>query len=111
MIRTALKLIVVLLILNALFRVGSAYWTHYHFQDEVQQLAQFSERATPEELRDKVLAAAASYQIPLDAEALTVTRSTGRIEVDASYSRDIEVVPTYKRHWPFTIHVVVMTLS
>jgi hypothetical protein len=111
MIKTLVKLILVLLVLNAVYRVGTAYWTHYQFEDSVQQLAQFSDRATPEEVRTKVLEQAATLGVPLDPENLTITRGNRRVEVDATYFRDLELVPRYKRHWDFKIHVLVLTLN
>jgi hypothetical protein len=109
--KTVIKLIVVLLILNASYRVGSAYWTHYQLQDSIQQMAQFSEHAAPEELKTKILEQAAALAVPIDAENLTVVRGNRRIDVDGTYFRDIEIVPRFKRHWDFTIHVTVVTLS
>jgi hypothetical protein len=111
MIKTLVKLLIVALVLNALYRVGTAYWTHYQFEDSVQQLAQFADRATPEELRAKVLEQAGTFEVPLDPENLAVTRGNRRVEVDATYFRDLELVPRYKRHWDFKIHVIVLTLN
>jgi hypothetical protein len=111
MIKTVVKLFIVLLVLNAVYRVGRAYWTHYQFEDSVQQLAQFSDKATPEEVRTKVLEQAATFGVPLDPENLTITRGNRRVEVDATYFRDLELVPRYKRHWDFKIHVLVLTLN
>jgi hypothetical protein len=109
--KTVIKLIIVFLILNATYRVGSAYWTHYRFQDSIQQAAQFGERASPEDLRAKILALAATLSVPIDPDNLTVTRGNRRIDIDGSYFRDLELVPRYKRRWDFTIHVTVLTLS
>jgi hypothetical protein len=109
--KTILKLILVVLILNAAYRVGSAYWTHYKFQDSIQQMAQFSEHAAPEELRTKILELAGTQDVPIDPDKLTVTRGNRRIDVDGSYFRDLEIVPRFKRRWDFTIRVTVLTLS
>jgi hypothetical protein len=109
--KTVIKLVIVLLILNATYRVGSAYWTHYRFQDSIQEAAQFAERASPEDLRAKILELAATLRVPIDPDSLTVTRGNRRIDIDGSYFRNLELVPRYKRRWDFTIHVTVLTLS
>jgi hypothetical protein len=109
--KTVIKLVIVLLILNATYRVGSAYWTHYRFQDSIQEAAQFAERASPEDLRAKILELAATLRVPIDPDNLTVTRGNRRIDIDGSYFRNLELVPRYKRRWDFTIHVTVLTLS
>jgi hypothetical protein len=109
--KTVIKLVVVLLILNGAYRVGSAYWTHYQFQDSIQQMAQFSEHAAPEELKTKILEQASTLGVPINADNLTVVRGNRRIDIDGTYFRDLEIVPRFKRHWDFTIHVTVLTLS
>ena len=108
---TVIKLVVVALILNAAYRVGSAYWTHYQFQDSIQQMAQFSERTAPEELKTKILEQAATLGVPIEPDNLTVVRGNRRIDIDGTYFRDLEIVPRYRRHWDFTVHVTVLTLS
>ena len=109
--KTLIKLIVVVLILNAVYRVGSAYWTHYQFQDSIQELAQFSEHATPDELRTRILEQAGTLGVPIESDHLTVTRGNRRIDIDGTYVRDLELLPRYKRRWDFAIHVTVLTLS
>jgi hypothetical protein len=111
MIRTLVKLVIVLLIGYALYHVGDAYWDHYQFEDSVQQMAQFSEHASADEIGDKVMELATAQDIPLAREDLAVTHENRRIEIDGVYVRDIEVLPRYVRHWEFKLHVVVVTLS
>ena len=111
MIRTLIKLVVVLVVLNALYRFGDAYWDHYQFEDSVQQLAQFSENATADDVRAKVLDLARSQDIPLTTDNLTVTRVPRRIEVDGVYVRELTLFPGYIKPWDFKLHVVVVTLN
>jgi hypothetical protein len=109
--KTLLKLIVVLLILNAAYRVGTAYWTHYQFQDSIQQMAQFAEHAAPDDLRTRILEQAGTLGVPIDPDHLSVTRGNRRIDIDGSYVRDLELLPRFTRRWDFSIHVTVLTLS
>lgn len=111
MIRTLIKLVIVLLIGFALYHVGDVYWDHYQFEDSVRELAQFSEHSTPDEVRDKVVELAAANDIPLSADNVSVTRGNRRIEISGVYFRDVEVLPRYVRRWEFELHVVVITLS
>ena len=111
MIRTFVKLAFVVLVLIALYHVGDVYWDHYQFEDSVQQAVQFSEHATAGEIRDKVMELAGAQDIPLAPDDLSVTRGNHRIEVNAVYFRDVELLPRYTRHWEFKIHVLVVTLS
>lgn len=111
MIRTLFKLVVAALVLNALLRVGMGYWDHYQFEDSVQQLAQFAERASPEDIKQQVLDLAAARSLPLDEDQLSVTRERRRIEVDGRYTRDLPLFPGYIKPWDFSVHVVVLTLN
>ena len=111
MIRTLIKLVIVLVVLNGLYRFGDAYWDHYQFEDSVQQLAQFSENTTADEVRAKVLELARSQDIPLTTDNLTVSRVPRRIEVDGVYVRELTLFPGYIKPWDFKIHVVVVTLN
>ena len=111
MIRTLIKLVIVLVVLNGLYRFGDAYWDHYQFEDSVQQLAQFSENATADDVRAKVFELARSQDIPLTTDNLTVTRVPRRIEVDGVYVRELTLFPGYIKPWDFKLHVVVVTLN
>ena len=111
MIRTLIKLVVVLVVLNALYRFGDAHWDHYQFEDSVQQLAQFSESATADDVRTKVLELARCRTFLSRPDNLTVTRVPRRIEVDGVYVRKLTLFPGYVKPWDFRLHVVVVTLN
>jgi hypothetical protein len=111
MIRTLVKLVIVALVLNACYRVGSAYWEHYQFEDAVQELTQFGERSAPADLKEQILDLASSRGIPIDGDSLAVTRERRKITVDGEYARDLALFPRYKRRWEFNVHVVVLTLN
>jgi hypothetical protein len=109
--KTIIKLLIVALVLNAAWHVGSAYWQHYQFEDAVKEAAQFTGRAKAEDLTARVYELADKWEIPLEADAVKVTKAQRRITVDAAYSREIDVAPRYPRHWDFAIHVSVLTLN
>ncbi len=109
--RTLVKLLVAALVVHAAYRLGTAYWDHYHFQDDVQQLAQFSERSTPPELAQAVLDLASERGIPLDPEDLSVNRRQRRIDILGTYVRDVLLVPGYEHPWTFTLDVTVLTIN
>jgi hypothetical protein len=111
MIRTIIKLAVVAVALYALFHVASVYWDHYQFQDAVQELAQFSENQSADDIRKKVIDLANARDIPLDPDDLTVTHANHKTEVKATYSRDVWLLPNYSRQWQFDVHVTVVTLN
>lgn len=112
MLRTGIKLLIAALVLHAAYRVGTAYWHHYQFEDAVQRMAQFAERAvTVEDIRQGVLELATAQEIPLDPGALSITREPRRIQVEAGYTRELEVLPGYRYPWQFDVSVAVLTLN
>ena len=74
MIKTIIKLAIAGLALFSLYHVGIVYWDHYQFQDSVQELAQFAENETADQIRGKVMDLANARDIPLDPGDLLVTR-------------------------------------
>ena len=74
MIKTLLKLVVVVIILNGLFRTAMVAWDYFQLKDEAQQLAVFGARQSPQELHDRILAKALELDVPLQPENLDVQR-------------------------------------
>jgi hypothetical protein len=100
------KLLVVALILNAVWRVGSAYWDFYRFSDEVKEIAQFSTDKSDADLQDRVMQRAAAAGLPVSPEAVAIRRFEQRTYIDVNYVRTVELVPRMvKRPWPFTVSV------
>lgn len=108
--KTLIKLILTVLVLNAAWHIGSAYWDHYQFEDAVQEAVQFQPRVSPDEITAKVVDLAGRQDLPLQAEDVNVTKEQRKVTVDASYSRDIEIFPRYSRQWAFSMHIIVYSL-
>jgi hypothetical protein len=108
--RALIKLVLAALIIYATWRVGSVYLRYYQFKDEVQQTAQFSGQRSENELHTRVLEIAREYQIPLDAERLKVRREDNHTRIDASYVEQIEILPSYRRPWEFTVNIDAFTI-
>ena len=105
MLRNFIRLAVLLLIANALYRFVPVYLHHYQFKDAVAEAARFSRDRSDAELVDRVMLLAERYQIPLDREAVQVTRDKQTTSINLAYQAMIEWVPTYKRPMPFTVSV------
>jgi hypothetical protein len=104
-IKTALRLALVAVLANATWRVGSAYAKHYRFTDAVTQATQYRGGKSDEQVHDRVFELAATHDIPVTDENLTVTRQEGHTIVDGSYQRPIDLLPGFKYNWPFTVHI------
>jgi len=105
MLRNLIRLVVLFLIAHALYRFVPVYFHHYQFKDAVGEAARFSKDRTDVELVDRVMILAERYQIPLDKDAVQVTRDKQTTYINLSYLQVIEWVPTYKRPLPFTVSV------
>jgi hypothetical protein len=102
LVKLILKLIVVGLVANAAWRLGSAHATYYKFKDAVQQAAQFSATKSEMELRQHVLDLAGQYDVPVTQEGFSVRRLENHTYVDGSYTQPVELLPGYEYPWVFT---------
>jgi hypothetical protein len=102
MLKLVVKLAIAALLANAAWRIGSAYVSYYKFKDGVSEEAQFGGDKNADQLRDRVLALAQQYDVPVDESAITITQGNQRTRIAGSYTKQVEVVPGYKYPWPFT---------
>ena len=93
MIKTVLKLVIALAILNAAFRGGVVAWDYYELKDEALQLIVFGNNTTTTELHNRILQKAHELDVPLLSENLTVKRDGLRTLVDATYTQPYEYFP------------------
>jgi hypothetical protein len=103
--RNLIRLAVVLLIANALYRSVPVYIHYYQFKDAVQEVALFAKDRTDIELVDRVMALAEQYQVPIERDAVQVSRDKLKTYITLQYEQPIEWVPTYKRAMPFSVAV------
>jgi hypothetical protein len=95
-----IKLAITALLANAAFRIGTQYLVHYNFRDSVREAAMFQAK-TDEELRQRVLEIAAAYNVPQTEDGFTVKRDARTAFVQGSYTKKIEIVPTFVYDWKF----------
>lgn len=101
MIKLVLKLAIAALLANAAYRVGSEYLTYFKFRDAVRDAAMFKAR-NDEELAAQIMDLASEYDVPLLESALSINRAERQVQVDGSYDKLIEVVPTFFYTWHFS---------
>ena len=99
-----IKLLVAALVANAVWRLGLEYATHYKFADSVQQAA-LDGGQSDAELRQRVLALAAEYNVPLADDALMIRTDNRHRVINGLYVKPIRVLPGYDRSWSFTLAV------
>jgi hypothetical protein len=110
MIKTIIKLAIVALLANAVWRIGSAYLSFYRFKDSVGELAMHSKGKSIDELKNKVVELAGTYDEPIDADAISVRREDTHLIVEGSYKKRVLLAPGYEYAWPFSLNVDRMVL-
>jgi hypothetical protein len=93
--KAILKLVLVALVANAAWRVGSAYASYYRFTDAVQQTTQYRGEKSDDQIHERVF---------------EVRREENHTIVEGSYKKSIQLLPGFKYDWPFTVHVDTFTL-
>jgi hypothetical protein len=104
LIKLLIKLAIVALVANAAWHVMAAYTSYYKFKDAVQQTTQFGNDKNLDQLKARVLALAADYDLPIGDDDVTVKREMLHTIVDGSYVKSIDLAPGYSRPWTFTFH-------
>jgi hypothetical protein len=101
--RNLVRLIVFLLIVHAFYRFVPVYLHYYQFKDAVGETALFSKDVAETEIVDRVMALAAKFQIPIEREAVQVTRDKQMTYINLMYEEKIQWLPSYSRPMPFTV--------
>ena len=93
--KTIVKLLIALAIVNAAARGAMATWTFYQFKDSAQQLVIFGVNTAPAEIQNQILEKARELDLPLDPENVTIRREGARTWADAAYTKPVEFFPRY----------------
>lgn len=101
MIRFLLKLVVVALLANATWQLGSAYLAFYRFRDAVEEAALSQSRKSEAELRQRIVEIGSEHDLPITPQSFTLRRENHHTYIDGSYTQRIELVPRYPFRWTF----------
>src|SRR5262245_32463821 len=105
------KLLIVALIANAGWRIGTAYLSYLQFKDAVRETTAHRGKKSDEQIHDRVFELATEYEIPVTDESLTITSRDNHTIVEGSYVKTLELVPTFKYSWPFKVYVDTFVLE
>jgi hypothetical protein len=94
--KTVIKLLIAIAIINATARVGMAAARYYQLKDESQELVTFGGNIVPGELQNQILLKAEELQLPLAFDDILVSRQGLRTTASAAYTDSVEVFPNYK---------------
>jgi hypothetical protein len=103
--KTIIKLLIAIAIINAAARVGLAAAKYYQLKDQSQQLVTFGGNTSPGELQNRILEQATALQLPLGSDDILVTRDGFKTTAQAAYTQPVEVFPSYTYPVNFTFRV------
>ena len=95
MIKTIVKILIALAVVNAAVRAGMTASSHYQLEDAAQQLIVFGARVPTAELSNQILDRAMELGVPLEPQNIEVRREGNRTVVDAFYTQPVEFFPTF----------------
>jgi hypothetical protein len=103
--KTIVKLLIALVILNAVARGAIAAWSYYQFRDAAAELVLFGGTASTSELHTRIASRAAELEVPVAPENISVQRDGARTWADVTYTQPIEYFPrrTYPVELSFTV--------
>ena len=107
--KTIIKALVAIALINALARGAMAQWNYYQLKDDAQQLITFGADSSTDQIESEILQKAQELDIPLQADDVTVRRDGLRSSAQVSYTEQIEFFPSYK--YPVKFDFIVDTLA
>jgi len=94
--KTLLKLLVVVAVLNAAYRFGMAEYRFSQLKETTKSVLVLGTNTPVEELRDQILRRAGDLELPVPADNVVMTREGVRTSAKVSYHQEIEIFPGYR---------------
>jgi hypothetical protein len=108
-VKTIIKLLIAIALINAAARVGMVVAKYYQLKDETLQLLTFGGNTTPNELQNRIIEKAQTLSVPVDPADIIVTRDGFHTYATVSYAQSVEVVPSYT--YPIKFHFTSEAIS
>ena len=103
--KTVIKIVIVLAVVNGLLRCADAYWSFYQLKDAAQQAIVFAARESSAQIESDIMQKAVELAVPLPPENLDVHHTETHRIASARYTQDVEVFPNYLYPVPFSFTV------
>ena len=95
MIKTIVKLVLAVAVLNGVYQSGTVAWNYYELKDEAQEVIRFGDGIPTSSLRDDIFDKATELGVPVDPEDIYVRQEGTRIIADVSYVQPVDLLPTF----------------
>jgi hypothetical protein len=103
--RKLFDLLLLILIVNAVWRVGPPFYQYFVFRNQVAETARWSTGQSESELKDILLEIARRSDLPVGQDDLIVQRQRQRLLIDVRYVEPLEILPFYTYEYQFRISV------
>jgi len=103
--KTVLKLVIAIALVNAVVRGADSAWNYYQLKDAAERALLFGSSLTSQQVHAQIMERASELRIPLKPEDLSVRWRTGRRIAEASYTQQIEFLPNYPYPVLFSFNV------
>jgi len=111
LIKTVIKLLITLAVLNAIARGGLTAWRYYELKDAAQQLILFGNDVSMAQLSYLILDKAVELNVPLEPENVDISRVGNRTAAYVSYTTPVEFFPSFTYPLDLSFMVEVLALS
>ena len=101
MLKKIVKIVVLLVILNAMYQLVPPFWRYQKFTSALQDLALASQGRTDAVIIDDVMALAEEHKIALAREWVTVRRAADRSHtyIEVTWAEPLTPFPGWKHTW------------
>jgi len=103
--KTVLKLVIAIALLNAVVRGADSAWNYYQLKDAAQRALLFGTQASSRQIHEQIMERAVELRLPLMPNDLTVSWRAGRRVAEANYTQQIEFFPSYRYPVLFSFNV------
>jgi len=103
--KSLIKIVLAVLVANALWRASTAYISYYRFRDSVSELALHTAGRNDSQLKDRIMELASMYDEPVDPEALDIRHEDNHLVIQTDYKKPVALLPGYEYQWPFVVNV------
>jgi hypothetical protein len=103
--KTVLKLVIAIALLNAVVRGADSVWNYYQLKDAAERALLFGAQRTSQQVHQQIMERALELQLPLNPEDLKIRWATGRRIAEAAYTQQVEFLPNYPYPIQFSFNV------
>jgi hypothetical protein len=105
MVRTLIKLAIVVLVVHAAVKTVPHFWAYAKFRDKVQEMARFSSRRTDQDVLERVVKLAQQFDLPITPADVKVRKQQTTTFVETRYTVQLEYFPSRFYPWTFELRV------